>query len=984
MHQSDLFMPAPLINSRHVPPARPSIGPISDLSQPFSASSISKKRNIERACDDCRRRKTRCDGPKMPDNVCTNCVQNRKICTYLEASKPRGPPKAYVTNLEDRMEKMEALLKRLRPETDFSAELGPPIVRGSWKDEPVPSTSSSASGKNTATRPLHQLPPLSTLAPQARTRKTSSTSLATPSDDDGAASSDENFPGSQLIQSMKRLTLFDREPQAKANRLLDAAYRYHGRSTHGQLVLAAREMRTRYFLESMGVEADIITSEVGRLRESAPGHTHASKDGLRRPEYWRSPDWELAYEGDFTPNTPSGLLQRWPPSDLALTLIDLYFLHCNSMFPLLHRPTFAHHFADRLYEHDIWFACTCMCVFALASRYTDDPRVLLDEPVEVPLEERAGPFEWQTAGFKYYFLILEVEHIKRSMLSPASLFEIQTLCLMAQFQGETRWHRSAWYTVGVGIRKMQDIGAHTKQSYAKAGPSVENELWKRVWWYLNGLDRIQCAILGRPCATRVEDLDVEYPLEVDDEFWENNDPQLAFRQPPDRRSTIAAFNLWLRLTDIAAAASTMHTFDDNEHDGRSSGLHVEENLDRLNESLTEWAEKVPRHLKWTPDIEDVVLANQSATLYTTYNLLMILMQRAFLPSSIALLSTPRDLRTTPPGLAHALTARAVSITAAKAISRILAIVHKRTLSNIPLLLVSAEIAAAVLCIDRWIIKAREGTGPTRDGKFAPAVAQTIESHMQDITSLLAALRWAAPRWETAQEKLAYLEKMVPDVDKEPANLGYASTLDVHSTTALSRQDISYLEPHIPADISTTIVGTSAPRYTHRQEGGPWLPDLPRQYIPPQETSAQAIPRISTRLSIPRTRANSSAEQPQRPIDDWSRSHMSYSTLSLPLTTPGQLHSALETDFSSEFTRVKHEPDGDPSIPPLRLGWAYENRPLPPAHVWEDSPGRGSQYNGSATRSTGSSLLSHLYRSARDHPATLSHGTSGAADRSTIV
>lgn len=72
-----------------------------------------KKRNVERACDACRRRKTRCDGPKMPDNVCTNCIQNSRSCVYLsvllspvrlrpllilalfsEASKPRGPPKA--------------------------------------------------------------------------------------------------------------------------------------------------------------------------------------------------------------------------------------------------------------------------------------------------------------------------------------------------------------------------------------------------------------------------------------------------------------------------------------------------------------------------------------------------------------------------------------------------------------------------------------------------------------------------------------------------------------------------------------------------------------------------------------------------------------------------------------------------------------------------------------------------------------------------
>lgn len=47
-----------------------------------------------------------------------------------------------------------------------------------------------------------------------------------------------------------------------------------------------------------------------------------------------------------------------------------------------------------------------MSVFALASRYTNDARVLLDEPVETPLDENAEHSQWQTAGFKYYFPIL--------------------------------------------------------------------------------------------------------------------------------------------------------------------------------------------------------------------------------------------------------------------------------------------------------------------------------------------------------------------------------------------------------------------------------------------------------------------------------------------------------------------------------------------------------------------------------------------------
>ncbi len=76
---------------------------------------------------------------------------------------------------------------------------------------------------------------------------------------------------------------------------------------------------------------------------------------------------------------------------------------------------------------------------------------------------------------------------------------------MTQFQSETRWHRGTWNAIGAGIRKVQDIGAHSKQSYGQVGPTVENELWKRVWWYLIGMDRMQCAILGRSCAAKEEE-----------------------------------------------------------------------------------------------------------------------------------------------------------------------------------------------------------------------------------------------------------------------------------------------------------------------------------------------------------------------------------------------------------------------------------------------------------------------------------------------
>ncbi len=57
------------------------------------------------------------------------------------------------------------------------------------------------------------------------------------------------------------------------------------------------------------------------------------------------------------------------------------------------------------------------------------------------------------------------------------------------------------------------------------------------------------------CLFDFGSFNAEYPLEVDDDFWENDNPQLAFVQPSDKPSTVIAFNLWLRLTDFAASTS---------------------------------------------------------------------------------------------------------------------------------------------------------------------------------------------------------------------------------------------------------------------------------------------------------------------------------------------------------------------------------------------------------------------------------------------
>ena len=49
-------------------------------------------------------------------------------------------------------------------------------------------------------------------------------------------------------------------------------------------------------------------------------------------------------------------------------------------------------------------------------------------------------------------------------------------------------------------------------------------------------------------------IDVDLPIACDDEYWLNPDPNLAFKQPEGKPSTVTYFNCALRLAQINAFA----------------------------------------------------------------------------------------------------------------------------------------------------------------------------------------------------------------------------------------------------------------------------------------------------------------------------------------------------------------------------------------------------------------------------------------------
>lgn len=778
----------------HQPMASTSMVTLQQTQSYSSEQGAYKKRKIERACDACRRRKTKCDGPRMPDNICTNCVQNRKTCSYVEASKPRGPPKAYITGLEDRLERMEALLKRLRPEADFSEELGSPVVRDSWKHDAEPQYRLSPDEKSSSPvarlrshgSPVgSSLPPVGKLLPSSSVSVRSRRSAGTPRTDtdlssDAYTSSESEEVGElSLSRGMKRLTIRGLEPALEHGSLVDSQVRFHGKSSCFKLIEPTRKLReehiNRVFQESGSTDAESGSGS----RSSPESASSVCFTPIRRPEFWTTPSWELAFEGfqDRLETLCHSLTKKFPPPDLTDSLINLFFLHVNPQCPIFHRPTFERQWREGLQETDPWFGCLCLALFAVASRWSDDPRVLDGHAYDIP--EAEVPDEdckWQRAGWKYFSAAVDVHRDSRSLFHPPGLFEVQTMSLLGMFLRGTAFHPVGWLLISIGLRKAQDVGAHRKKIYG-AKPSVEDELWKRAFWVLVLYDRIGSAALGRPCCSGEEDFDVDLPLEVDDEYWETKDPEKAFQQPPGKPSKIAGFNSYLKLTKISAyALRTIYALDRSKLLVSAARPRWHEVLNHLSAAMTEWVDSVPPHLQWSPHMEDPFFANQSVTLYTTYYLIHILIYRPFLPGSL------RSLSNAPPHANMPIPCIAVCVNAGKSCAKILRAQIQRGISNIPTLICGSHMCAAILLMNFWDLKWQERkqlqSGGMEDVK--PTLAVAMAELLEDVSFFIQVLEHLKPRWRNAEMYLKDLSTSMPHNLDYSGSDGHKDNLSIRS------------------------------------------------------------------------------------------------------------------------------------------------------------------------------------------------------------
>ncbi|KAL2752551.1 hypothetical protein ACRALDRAFT_1044581 [Sodiomyces alcalophilus JCM 7366] len=90
-----------------------------------------KRRRVTRACDECRRKKIKCDG-KQP---CTHCSAYSYECTYDKPSnRRRNPAPQYIEALESRLHRAEALLRTFIPDVDLSDPNLDPTIQQEFRN----------------------------------------------------------------------------------------------------------------------------------------------------------------------------------------------------------------------------------------------------------------------------------------------------------------------------------------------------------------------------------------------------------------------------------------------------------------------------------------------------------------------------------------------------------------------------------------------------------------------------------------------------------------------------------------------------------------------------------------------------------------------------------------------------------------------------------------------------------------------------------
>ncbi|KAG9016462.1 hypothetical protein FRB93_010711 [Tulasnella sp. JGI-2019a] len=584
---------------------------------------ISKRKKVPRACDICRRKKIRCDAHSKPSTEkCSHCAAYKLDCTFAAGATRRSLPKPqastwtpsgprppsdmlyrYIEDLEERIDLLEKLLRRVAPTVNIDTEVGPSFNMQTWQAVKGKSLSLHTLVTQVATTSstLHVLPRATvfTTAPKDHSRFSSPAQPSIrsdsshaqedlePSDGEIHQTSNDGTVGDYVENALEKLSLGDTE-----------GGKFMGKSSGVSLVRTALALK------------ETVSGNAKKIHDACK-----YVEGASRPKFWKASPWEW-----MAAPSPAIESLRFPPPDLARTLIDRCFDEVIPLMPVVHRPSFEKQYAEEKHRTDLDFARLLLVVCSVGARTCKDARVCLTSP--------EGEVEWNSAGWIYF---TQVHQMTKPILDSTKLVDLQIMALSATYLEGAAASSGAWIINGIGLRFAEDIGAHREAVYTSTH-AFDNQIWKRTFWCLVQKDREISISLGRPICVNDEDIDVQLPLEVDDNGWDET--KQAWVQPVGKPSQLAFLVQQSKLTSILAnCMKTVYCINKSKVRLGFVGTGWEQDkVSELDSALNEWQEALPDHLRWDPHMGPTFY-QQAATLRITFYYIQINIHRPFIQLS---------------------------------------------------------------------------------------------------------------------------------------------------------------------------------------------------------------------------------------------------------------------------------------------------------------------------------------------------------------
>ncbi|KAL9019608.1 MAG: hypothetical protein Q9185_003150 [Variospora sp. 1 TL-2023] len=468
---------------------------------PRRSATMQKRRRVTRACDECRRKKIKCDG-KQP---CTHCTVYSYDCTYDQPSnRRRNPGPHYVEALERRLRRAEQLLREVMP----GVNLDDPEHDSILPPRTFPAVK------------LEGQPPSTGMSAQLRQQ---------PSFSQPAAKAEEDSLLESMVHEAGSLNLDDQ-----------GHWDFYGHSS-GMIFL--KRMREQFGnllgksdATSIFMKSSIIT---GRLNSpKSPGRSSMS------------PGFTSVH--DLPAKKCAKKLCSYALDDAAALL---RFVHQPSFYAMFDRiyDTSPEHFTsvDQRFLPFLYAVLALGCLFAKA-----EESVLQSFGYESATDqgycESHGRFrdhQLLTRGrLKWFQISRELMDVSdcRDLMS----LRIKALLFMIMFLQASAKLSTCFSHIGIALRSAIRMGLH--RSVPNQFSPIEQETRKRTFWVIRNMDIYVGALLGLPMMLSNEDIDQELPLEADDAYITET---AVLPMPAGMVSVMVAFNAQVRNSESAFVVS---------------------------------------------------------------------------------------------------------------------------------------------------------------------------------------------------------------------------------------------------------------------------------------------------------------------------------------------------------------------------------------------------------------------------------------------